>query len=397
MSSSSDSGATMAKDIAAAREQLESLQEICDVYKDDEEDFTNSSISDFDIADAVSAFNSVSNNSYSKNDVVMNELNNGIPDFSVNDTLPVFCDKVDQTTYAINSITLCPTVGNFNYDPIYCDPGYWCGCSDPKGGERCKPSNDTDNNFWAGHYTTTESVIDPITNQSTPGKAIVYTGWASKYPENYFKCSDTLHCPGREGGNGICPRLCNQGHYCPHPDKEFTCPVGSYCVQGSTEPTECSGLQRCNVEGMSVSKPDWYVIILFVIAFVAFGFIVMTYRFLNKLFPFQKKEGGEEEEDAENLVNNAPDPVPGHANSTTNTSTKSKRLLIHTAAEEEEFRLLRQPSKLTTPKQSFTIDVQFNNLQLTLPNGICIMQGVTGELQGGQFTAIMGPSGAGKR
>jgi hypothetical protein len=392
--------AATAKEIGAVREKLRFFQDICDTYKDDEEDFTNSSISDFDIADAVSAIDSVSNNYYSKTDVVMNELNNEIPDFSRNDTLPQFCDKVDQANQVINTLTLCPTVGNFNYNPIYCDPGYWCGCSDPKrDGERCKPSNDTDNNFWAGHYTTTEFVIDPITNQSTPGKAIVYTGWASKFPDNYFKCSDTLHCPGREGGDGICPRLCNPGHYCPHPDTEFTCPVGSYCVQGSTEPTECIRLQRCNVEGMSFPKPDWYLIIVIVIAFVAFGFVVITYRFLNKLFPFQKKEeGGGEEEDAENIVNNSPDPVPGHANSTVITTLKSKRLVIHSiAAEEEEFKLLRQQSMVTTPKQSFTIDVQFNNLQLTLPNGICIMQGVTGELRGGQFTAIMGPSGAGKR
>ena len=48
------------------------------------------------------------------------------------------------------------------------------------------------------------------------------------------------------------------------------------------------------------------------------------------------------------------------------------------------------------PKPSFTIDVKFQDLQLTLRNGTTIMAGVTGELRGGQFTAIMGPSGAGK-
>ena len=255
MNSSSGSDAIIENEIFTAREQLESVQEICDVYKDNEEDFTDSlNVSDFDIEDAVSTMDSVFNNSYF--DGVMNELNDNIPDFSVNDTLPGFCDKVDQATQVLNTVNLCPSVGNFIYNPTYCDPGYWCGCSDPKKGQRCKPSNDTDNNFWAGRYTTAESVIDPITNQSTPGKAVVYTGWASKFPDNYFKCSDTLHCPGREGGNYICPRLCNEGHYCPHPDKEFTCPVGSYCVQGSTEPIECSGLQLCNEEGMRNSLPQ---------------------------------------------------------------------------------------------------------------------------------------------
>ncbi|MGK3745035.1 MAG: hypothetical protein ACI90V_011896 [Bacillariaceae sp.] len=381
------------------KKELQQIQEVCDTYKDDE-DFTNSS-NNFDIADAVSTINSA------YDDAKLYEIKNYIPNFSTNDSFPAFCEKVDQAHQANNVITLCNTVGNFKYDPGYCDPGYWCGCSDPRH-DRCKPSNDTDNNFWVGQYTTTESIIDPITNQSTLGKSIVYTGWASKFPDNYFKCSDTLYCSGQRGRNVLdfCPRLCKPGHYCPHPDKEITCPVGSYCMRGSTEPKECSGLQLCNVEAMSAPKADRYLIIVFVIAFVAFGFVVITYRFLNKLFPFQKKEeegiggggGGGGEEGAENLVNNASDPVPGHANSTVNTSRMPMRLVRHhISAEEEEFKLLRQPSMITTPKQSFTIDVQFHNLQLTLPNGICIMQGVTGELQGGHFTAIMGPSGAGKR
>eukprot|EP00536_Pseudo-nitzschia_multiseries_P004086 jgi/Psemu1/187311/e_gw1.66.61.1 len=57
---------------------------------------------------------------------------------------------------------------------------------------------------------------------------------------------------------------------------------------------------------------------------------------------------------------------------------------------------MRRTSSVTTPKPKFTVDLKFSNLQLTLPNGNCIMQGVTGELKARQFTAIMGPSGAGK-
>ena len=42
-----------------------------------------------------------------------------------------------------------------------------------------------------------------------------------------------------------------------------------------------------------------------------------------------------------------------------------------------------QRSQLVIPKPSFTIDVKFQDLQLTLKNGTTIMAGVTGELRGG--------------
>ena len=43
-----------------------------------------------------------------------------------------------------------------------------------------------------------------------------------------------------------------------------------------------------------------------------------------------------------------------------------------------------------------TFDIRFENLGKTLPTGVEIMRGVTGELKSGRTCAIMGPSGAGK-
>lgn len=42
------------------------------------------------------------------------------------------------------------------------------------------------------------------------------------------------------------------------------------------------------------------------------------------------------------------------------------------------------------------IHLKFTDMSLTLPNGVKILDGVTGEIEPGFFTAIMGPSGAGK-
>ena len=43
-----------------------------------------------------------------------------------------------------------------------------------------------------------------------------------------------------------------------------------------------------------------------------------------------------------------------------------------------------------------TFDFKFEELGLTLPNGITIMKGVNGTIRHGKVTAVMGPSGAGK-
>lgn len=43
------------------------------------------------------------------------------------------------------------------------------------------------------------------------------------------------------------------------------------------------------------------------------------------------------------------------------------------------------------------IRLKFEELSLTLPSGVTILNGVSGEIAPGKFTAIMGPSGAGSR
>lgn len=291
-----------------------------------------------------------------------------IPDLSENDTLPEFCGKVDQAAIVFNSLlNNCNTVGNFKYRSTYCDSGYWCGCFDPTD-EKCKPSNDTTKTYWAGHYTKTK--IDPLTNQT---KSTVYVGWAEKYPSDFFRCEDTLYCPGKFGSIRDCPKLCTKGHYCPNSTIQLPCPKGSYCLIGSTEPRECSGIYRCDEKELMLPSGDWFLVFIAVVTFVLFLFVLVSYRFLNKRFPFHEKTTETDASDVDTEAYNTPN---------------GKMMKM----EHESMRA----SFLTTPKPSYTIDLKFNQLQLTLKNNICIMKGVTGELKGGQFTAIMGPSGAGK-
>jgi ABC-type multidrug transport system ATPase subunit len=109
----------------------------------------------------------------------------------------------------------------------------------------------------------------------------------------------------------------------------------------------------------------------------------MSYRRLNKLFPFSKKQSkstASQSSDATSTSFNIEEGEEGQFENNRN----------------ENVREIRKPSVITTPEPTQKIDVSFSELQLTLPNGKCIMQGVSGALKSGQFTAIMGPSGAGK-
>jgi ABC-type multidrug transport system fused ATPase/permease subunit len=47
-------------------------------------------------------------------------------------------------------------------------------------------------------------------------------------------------------------------------------------------------------------------------------------------------------------------------------------------------------------KPDVEIDIEFDSLRLTIPGAGTIMRGVSGSLNHGDLTAVMGPSGAGK-
>lgn len=263
------------------------------------------------------------------------------------------CDKVSQVLFVANAfVNTCPTVSNFKYRAIKCDPGTWCGCSDPSL-EKCEPSNNLDETFWAGRYTEKGNGSNPI----------VYTGWASKYPPNYFQCNQTLYCPGYKENTTYCPRLCNRGYYCPTSSEQIICPIGNYCPIGSTAPMRCEGLHKCSKPGLSEQDTDWYLLLVVSVALVVLATLFLCYSYLNKKFPFRKSNEQ-----------------------------------VNEVVDEEAIRTdkMKRQSSVTVPKPTIDIDLSFKDLQLTLKNGKCIMNGVTGELKGGQFTAIMGPSGAGK-
>jgi ABC-type multidrug transport system ATPase subunit len=293
------------------------------------------------------------------------------------------CGTVDElanvTSNSEGERTCQQSVNSFVYDPTNCDPGFWCGCAAPSifgiGDERCEPSNDTDFTSWVGRYSTTFMLDNNNTEE------VVYTGLLNLYPEfmgNYFECPETFYCPGSLS-RSVCPGLCPEGYYCPNATIKILCPEGHHCLTGSTQPMKCQGLQRCKGEGRTLPSASIGLLVITVIAVILFGDLMLAYFVLNKSPNNKEDEPNDESNlnDDNDLEDNKEDKRKKMAKSWMDSASMRR-------------------SRLTVPKAKNKIDCKFDNLQLTLPNGICIMQGVTGELKAGQFTAIMGPSGAGK-
>ena len=219
----------------------------------------------------------------------------------------------------------------------------------------------------------------------------IYIEQAVDFPPEYFKCNDTLYCPGMNfHGNDFnstndCPNLCKEGYFCPSPKQKLICPIGSYCRKGSIQPTSCTGIaEKCTQEGMLEPEMYYSLIIVAGVALIAFGFIICMYRFLSKMWPFHNDDDDDDDDDEDGDFN---DDNENGTDRLEAPSSLRRRLTKHSVAKEKmEVKLLRKQSVVTVPKPSFMIDVEFDRLQRTLKNGVCIMHGVTGQLQVGQFT-----------
>lgn len=142
------------------------------------------------------------------------------------------------------------------------------------------------------------------------------------------------------------PTICPQGYYCSSDAVTVTrCPEGSFCPFGSVTPTNCHSLAFCPAGSSSVNK--------FVIFIIFFIFIVIVW------FAFQLKS---KLDDIQRL--------------------KFKKFLAAHVSVESLVQMKPNKTKF---------DIEFDDLGLTLPNGIRIMSGVSGRLHSGRTCAIMGP------
>ncbi|RKP05905.1 hypothetical protein THASP1DRAFT_19180 [Thamnocephalis sphaerospora] len=162
-------------------------------------------------------------------------------------------------------------------------------------------------------------------------------------------CPPGFMCPA----NTAQPFYCCSGHYCPTPGDVRICPEGKFCPLGSTDVQGCHFLARCPAGTGSVSR--------FGVAALFLGMMLVVVVFF--------------------AVKNRLDSLK---------RSKYQHLLQFGYADSDE------SAKTEMTQVERTFDISFQDLGLTLTNGIKIMSGVTGQLSSGRCCAILGPSGAGK-
>jgi len=244
--------------------------------------------------------------------------------------------------------TICPSLAEYLYDPANCDPGIWCGCASSSA-EECLPTDDFTKTKWGGKFSTT----------TANGTKIVVRG---RFNGTSTKCSEGFYCPGSDD-TARCPDLCPPKHSCPTPDKILKCKDG-YCPVMSKTPQKCRGLESCSKDEQR--RFDVTAITLI------FAFILLAsylYMFLMNKWIIKKSK-------ASSLAHQA--------------AAKKKAEASMNEGEGETF----EDNEANKPDMH--IDIEFENLKLTVPGAGTIMRGVSGSLSHGRLAAVMGPSGAGK-
>jgi ABC-type multidrug transport system ATPase subunit len=185
---------------------------------------------------------------------------------------------------------------------------------------------------------------------------------------------ESVYIRGQALAGNQCPanatsptKPCDAGYYCPTPARQLSCPEGFYCRQGSQEPAKCPPLVSCP-EGSSKASLSWAGFILLI------GILVMLW--LSYLLTI------------------------------TVLRMKQRRLARTQAARERLWKLLNPlfASQQYSKSQAFRafkavrpkLNLEFEDLGLTLHDGLPILSGVTGKFSHSRVAAIMGPSGAGK-
>ncbi|KAJ3065620.1 hypothetical protein HDU98_011047, partial [Podochytrium sp. JEL0797] len=184
------------------------------------------------------------------------------------------------------------------------------------------------------------------------------------------------------------PMICPPGFFCPDYKTVTVCPVGHYCLSGSSSPKPCIFMSTCPA-GTIVQLHYGLLLISFVIDFVlAVVFCWIRYHehtLANPNTPL--------------LSLNRPSKTAPPSPTTTlfDSSLPVKFDSAVGATMEENISALTQSyHKSLHGQDGLQMNYEFEGLGLTLAGGKEILKGVSGEIRAGRMTAIMGPSGAGK-
>eukprot|EP01040_Poterioochromonas_malhamensis_P016556 gene16556-18824_t len=204
---------------------------------------------------------------------------------------------------------------------------------------------------------------------------------SSTYP---VQCAATDDCLLDRLATDFCSRqgryepvLCEEGKYCPTPTEQIKCPADHFCPIGQSEPRKCGSLTSCPAG--SSKRTD--LSSLLAVFLTDFG-VIMIWLLRRMIKHYNKEKDSvtpraNEDDNQKQLEEGGPRTI----------STDTLKLC-------EGFN--RAQGSLP-PMQ-----LKFEGMSLTIPpkdqstKAKTILKGVTGSIEPGKVTAIMGPSGAGK-
>ncbi|KAK6087714.1 hypothetical protein SCUP234_01353 [Seiridium cupressi] len=223
------------------------------------------------------------------------------------------------------------------------------------------------------------------------------------------------------------PVICQAGYYCPKPGKEMIkCPAGSYCQPGAAAPTPCSTGSRCP-EGTSYQRtliPIAALIIVDAILLVATMLLVLRSRFRktansHSASASHRSKGGlngvsakvsgysaldETDRDQEMVPMNAT--YLSRAETWTGfhavldmglTRNMKAEQLENAKGMSPELLSFVESMRRATDATQFGLSFKYSNLSFQpKKSSRMILQNVTGCIERGAVTAVMGGSGAGK-
>jgi len=214
-----------------------------------------------------------------------------------------------------------------------------------------------------------------IQNQKCPA------GFYCPNPNEKYSCSRTQYCP--EGSFLALP--CTAGYYCPDPTIQVKCPKKHFCQAGSVSPVRCTFFfSHCPAgspkDSMTASGIATIIFIIVSIG-VLYGLYILYLMYHRRYGDSHRSKRKQKLEEKKNSMNKI---------------DSSQHLLVVKIPDYQTIQKDERP-KIELPKSDFALDIRFEGLGLKLrSNKQVVLQGVTGEVQHGKLTAVMGVSGAGK-